>query len=63
MNTNERVEFLKNFDPEIAELLQDETVKQRSTIGLIASENVASPLSTCLEGCIFTNCIGKVDVL
>lgn len=55
MNTNERVEFLKNFDPEIAELLQDEAVKQRSTIGLIASENVASPLSTCLEGCIFTN--------
>lgn len=55
MDTQERIEFLKGFDPEIAELLKDEERKQRKTIGLIASENVASPLSVCLEGSIFTN--------
>ena len=55
MDTDERIEFLKDFDPEIAELLRNEEIKQRKTIGLIASENVASPLSVCLEGSIFTN--------
>lgn len=53
--TEERFNFLKEFDPEIADLLRKEQIKQRETIGLIASENVASPLSTCLEGSIFTN--------
>lgn len=55
LGTEERIEFLKNFDPEIAELLREEEIKQKKTIGLIASENVASPLSICLEGSIFTN--------
>lgn len=55
MDTQERVNFLKAFDPEVAELLVKEEIKQRKTIGLIASENVASPLSVCLEGSIFTN--------
>ncbi|MBS4816117.1 MAG: serine hydroxymethyltransferase [Clostridium sp.] len=55
LGTKERIDFLKKFDPEIAELLECEAEKQKKTIGLIASENVASPLSTCLEGSIFTN--------
>ena len=55
MDTFERIEFLEKFDPEIADLLRNEEIKQRKTIGLIASENVASPLSVCLEGSIFTN--------
>lgn len=55
MDTNSRIEFLEKFDSEIAQLLREEEVKQRKTIGLIASENVASPLSVCLEGSIFTN--------
>ncbi len=55
LGTEERFNFLKEFDPEIADLLRKEQIKQRETIGLIASENVASPLSTCLEGSIFTN--------
>ena len=55
LGTKERIDFLKKFDPEIAELLECEAEKQKRTIGLIASENVASPLSTCLEGSIFTN--------
>lgn len=49
------VEYLRNFDREIADLLELEEIKQRKTIGLIASENIASQLSTCLEGSIFTN--------
>lgn len=55
MNTSQRIEFLEKFDPEIAGLLRNEEIKQKKTIGLIASENVASPLSVCLEGSIFTN--------
>ena len=55
LGTEQRVKFLKKFDLEIAEVLKRESVKQRKTIGLIASENVASPLSMCLEGSIFTN--------
>lgn len=55
MDTFKRIEFLEKFDPEIADLLRNEEIKQRKTIGLIASENVASPLSVCLEGSIFTN--------
>lgn len=55
LGTEERFDFLKEFDPEIADLLRKEEIKQRKTIGLIASENVASPLSMCLEGSIFTN--------
>lgn len=55
MTTKERIDFLMEFDPEIAGLLKKEEVKQRKTIGLIASENIASPVSVCLEGSIFTN--------
>lgn len=55
IGTEERVNFLKKFDPEIARLLEDEAEKQKNTIGLIASENIASPISVCLEGSIFTN--------
>ncbi len=43
------------FDPEIANLLHAEEKRQRNTIGLIASENVVSPLAACLEGSVFTN--------
>lgn len=55
MTTRDRVDFLMKFDPVIAELLEKEEIKQRKTIGLIASENIASPMSVCLEGSIFTN--------
>mgnify|MGYP000856269253 CR=1 FL=1 len=49
------LEMLERFDPEIADLLKKEEERQRTVIGLIASENVASVLSTCLEGSAFTN--------
>ena len=49
------LEMLERFDPEIADLLKKEEERQRTVIGLIASENVASVLSTCLEGSAFSN--------
>ena len=49
------VELLNIFDPEMASLLHREEKRQFETIGLIASENVVSPLVSCLEGSVFTN--------
>ncbi len=49
------MKLVNHFDPEIAELLHAEEERQRITIGLIASENVVSPLASCLEGSAFTN--------
>lgn len=49
------IKLVDLFDPEIANLLHTEEERQRTTIGLIASENVVSPLAACLEGSIFTN--------
>lgn len=55
MDTKVRAAVLEKFDPIMADLLRKEEEKQRNCIGLIASENVASIFSTCLEGSIFTN--------
>lgn len=49
------LKMLEVFDPEIYALYQAEIKRQQTTIDLVASENVASPLSTCLEGSKFTN--------
>lgn len=49
------VKLLDIFDPEMAALLHREEKRQFETIGLIASENVVSPMAACLEGSVFTN--------
>ena len=49
------IALLDRFDPEMASLLHQEERRQYETIGLIASENVVSPLASCLEGSVFTN--------
>lgn len=49
------MQMLERFDPVMAKLLQQEEDRQRNTLGLIASENYASPLATFLEGSVFTN--------
>ena len=49
------LKMLEVFDPEMAELYHKEEARQRRTIDLVASQNVASSLSTCLEGSLFTN--------
>lgn len=55
MNKIDGIRLLDIFDEEMSKLLHSEEKRQFETIGLIASENVASPLSTCLEGSVFTN--------
>lgn len=47
--------LFEKLDPEMAQLLKKEEKRQKDTIGLIASENYASPMSTYLEGSVFTN--------
>lgn len=49
------IKLLDVFDPEMATLLHREEKRQFETIGLIASENVVSPMASCLEGSAFTN--------
>lgn len=55
MEQDKIMNILKRFDPLMAKLLQKEEDRQRNTLGLIASENYASPLATFLEGSVFTN--------
>ena len=49
------IKLLDIFDPEMADLLHREEKRQFETIGLIASENVVSPMASALEGSVFTN--------
>ena len=49
------VKLLDVFAPEMSGLLHREEKRQFETIGLIASENVVSPLASALEGSAFTN--------
>lgn len=55
MEREEIMNVLGKFDPEMTMLAKQEEERQRSTINIIASENFASPLSTCLEGGIWAN--------
>jgi len=55
MEQDKMMNMFKQFDPLMAKLLQKEEDRQRNTLGLIASENYASPLATFLEGSVFTN--------
>ena len=47
--------FLKDYDPEIADLMFDELHRQRRNIELIAAENIASPAVIAAMGTILTN--------
>ena len=44
-----------NYDPEIAEAMQDELTRQRSHLELIASENLVSKAVMAAMGSILTN--------
>jgi glycine hydroxymethyltransferase len=55
MEKVEALKMLEKFDPENVGIIKKEEERQKTVIGLIASENVASVLSTCLEGSAFTN--------
>ena len=69
---NERIDFLKKFDPEIAELLECEAEKQKKTIGLIvdptlANENLVNDgdtidlLITFADGTVLSNTVKVVN--
>ncbi len=47
--------FVRDYDPELAELMFDELHRQRRNIELIASENIASPAVIAAMGTILTN--------
>ena len=47
--------FVHNYDPEIAQLMQKELVRQQDGLELIASENFASPAVIAAMGSILTN--------
>ena len=49
------IDFVKNYDEEIAGLMDLELVRQRRNIELIASENIASPAVIAAMGTILTN--------
>lgn len=55
VSKEDAIKLLDRFDPEVADLLHAEEERQFRTIGLIASENIVSPIASCLEGCVFTN--------
>ena len=58
MNIHELVptiEFVTQYDKEIGSLINDELVRQRRNIELIASENIASPAVMACMGTILTN--------
>ena len=49
------MDYLAQFDPEIASQMQSEYHRQQSNIELIASENIASPAGIAAMGSVLTN--------
>ena len=49
------LETIKNSDPEIAVLIEEELERQRNTIELIASENIVSEAVMAAAGTVLTN--------
>ena len=48
-------DLIRKSDPEIARVIEDETMRQQSHLELIASENIASPAIMATQGSILTN--------
>lgn len=49
------MDFIKETDPEVAELIDKELIRQQNTIELIASENIASKAVIAAAGTVLTN--------
>ena len=47
--------FVADFDPEVAQMMQREFVRQKDGLELIASENIASPAVIAAMGSVLTN--------
>lgn len=54
-NLPKTIEFVNQFDPEIAGAMEKELGRQRRNLELIASENIASPAVIAAMGTILTN--------
>jgi len=54
-NMMDTIGFIKNRDPELADAMQAELLRQRRNIELIASENIVSPEVMAAMGSILTN--------
>ena len=52
---NESIEFVRQFDPEVAGIMDQELFRQRRNIELIASENIASQAVMAAMGSVLTN--------
>lgn len=51
----ESFKFIENTDPEIAKAIASEFERQKNTLELIASENIASPAVMAVQGSVLTN--------
>ena len=51
----ESIEYLQQFDPEVAGLIGKELSRQRGNLELIASENLVSPAVMAAMGSVLTN--------
>nr|WP_207683620.1 serine hydroxymethyltransferase [Desulfonema magnum] len=49
------MKFIENTDPDIAEVIANELNRQKSTLELIASENIASRAVMAVQGSVLTN--------
>ncbi len=49
------LKVIRNVDPEIAAVITDELDRQKNTLEMIASENIASPAVMAAQGCVLTN--------
>ena len=52
---NESIDFVRQFDPEVADIMDQELFRQRRNIELIASENIASQAVIAAMGSVLTN--------
>jgi glycine hydroxymethyltransferase len=48
-------ELIRQTDPEIARVIEDEAIRQQSHLELIASENIASQAVMAAQGSVLTN--------
>ena len=49
------LKLIENIDPEIASVIVNELERQKNTLELIASENIASPAVMAAQGSVLTN--------
>ena len=55
MKTVNSIDFVKEFDPQVGEAMEQELKRQRRNIELIASENIVSPAVMAAMGSVLTN--------